>query len=98
MDVGCLLLADHPAAGHAEIVYLGLVPEVRGRAWGLELVRHAKTLSHTMGHARVLAAVDAANRPAMAVYERAEFFVWNRRAVWARACRSIPAATNAVGE
>ena len=38
-DVGCLLLADHPTSSQWELVYMGLVPEVRGRGLGIELVR-----------------------------------------------------------
>ena len=39
-DVGCLLLADHPEHGQLELVYMGLVPGVRGRGWGHFLVQH----------------------------------------------------------
>ena len=44
-DVGCLLVNLHPDVKHAEIVYLAVVPEVRGRGWGLELTRHAQWLA-----------------------------------------------------
>jgi len=39
-DVGCLLVNLHPDAKHAEIVYLGLVPAVRGR--GVAVVARAE--------------------------------------------------------
>jgi hypothetical protein len=31
-DIGCLLLADHPQTNQWELVYMGLVPEARGRS------------------------------------------------------------------
>ena len=36
-DVGVLLLADHPQGRHWELMYMGLVPEARGRGWGGKL-------------------------------------------------------------
>ena len=50
-DVGCLLLADHPDADQWEIVYVGLVPEERGRGSGLALTRHAQWLARQAGRA-----------------------------------------------
>ena len=41
-DVGCLLLADHAAEDQWEIVYAGLVPDARGRSYGLSMSRHAR--------------------------------------------------------
>jgi len=89
-DVGCLLLADHPAQDQFEIVYLGIVPECRGRGWGLALTRQAQWLAHQAGRSRVVLAVDAANRPAIAAYQSAGFAVWDRRSVLVRSFR--PAA------
>jgi len=83
-DVGCLLLADHPPQGNAELVYMGLVPEVRGRGWGLEIVRHAQWLARHAGRQHLVAAVDAANQPALRVYALAGFDVWERRAAFVR--------------
>ena len=33
-DVGCLLLADHPQYENMELVYMGIIPAVRGHALG----------------------------------------------------------------
>ena len=41
-DVGCMLLADHPEHDQCELMYLGMVPEVRGRGWGVQATRHAQ--------------------------------------------------------
>lgn len=84
-DVGCLLLADHPALDQFELVYLGLVPEVRGRGWGLSIVRYAQWLAATRGRQSLVLAVDAANRPAMAMYEAAGMVAWDRRDVYLKA-------------
>ncbi|HEV3025457.1 MAG TPA: GNAT family N-acetyltransferase, partial [Pirellulales bacterium] len=45
VDVGCLLLADHPRTNHWELIYMGVVPEARGRGWGLCMTRHAQWLA-----------------------------------------------------
>jgi ribosomal protein S18 acetylase RimI-like enzyme len=91
-DVGCLLLADHPEQEQVEIVYLGIAPEHRGRGWGLSLTRHAQWLAYRAGRSRVVLAVDAANRPAIAAYEAAGFVGWDRRSILVRDFR--PAATH----
>jgi ribosomal protein S18 acetylase RimI-like enzyme len=70
-DVGVLLLADHPRAGHWELMYMGLVPEARGHGWGWQMTRHAQWLAGRAGVERIVLAVDAVNRPALAMYERA---------------------------
>jgi ribosomal protein S18 acetylase RimI-like enzyme len=81
-DVGCLLLNVHPDVRYAEIVYLALVPEVRGRGWGEALSRKACDLARDAACERVVLAVDAANGPAISMYERAGFFEFERREVW----------------
>ncbi|HPP53879.1 MAG TPA: hypothetical protein PK777_13080, partial [Thermoguttaceae bacterium] len=44
-DVGCLLLTDHPELESLELIYMGLIPSVRGRGWGMELARYAQWLT-----------------------------------------------------
>jgi ribosomal protein S18 acetylase RimI-like enzyme len=86
-DAGCLLLAAHRQTRQWEIVYVGLIPEVRGRGWGLELARHAQYLTRQAGSERLVLAVDAANDPAICMYATAGFRVWDRRAVWIKPLR-----------
>ncbi|HEY2826969.1 MAG TPA: GNAT family N-acetyltransferase [Pirellulales bacterium] len=43
-DIGCLLLADHPPEHNCELIYMGVVPEARGNARGVEMVRYAQWL------------------------------------------------------
>jgi ribosomal protein S18 acetylase RimI-like enzyme len=81
-DVGCLLLADHPAQNQVELVYMGLVPAARGRAWGTVMVRQALRLAAARRRARVVLAVDAANEPALKMYGRAGFVEFDRRAAF----------------
>lgn len=85
VDVGCLLVNRHPDVGHAEIVYVALVPEVRGRGWGLALIRQAFALARATNSQRVVLAVDAANEPAIRHYLVAGFCEFDRRAVWVKA-------------
>lgn len=90
MDVGCLLLNLHPDVQHAEIVYVALVPEVRGRGWGLELTRLALWLARQAAAERVVLAVDSANEPAIRLYKSLGFFEFDRRAVWIQSLTGIP--------
>jgi len=85
-DVGCLLLTAHPRELREEIIYMGISPEERGNAWGLEIVRYAQWLaarSIVTGAAKreLVLAVDAANLPAVDIYLRAGFEN--------RACRQV---------
>jgi ribosomal protein S18 acetylase RimI-like enzyme len=81
-DVGCLLINLHPDVQHAEIVYVGLAPEVRGRGWGLLLTHEALRLANSTKSRQAVLAVDAANQPALQMYFDAGFQVFDRRAVW----------------
>ncbi len=83
-DVGCLLLADHAELDQWELVYMGLVPEARGRGLGIEIVRYAQWLTRIEHRSRLVLAVDAANEPAIALYSEAGFVAWDRRSVFLR--------------
>src|SRR5262249_31332116 len=61
-DVGVLILADHPGAKHRELVYMGIVPEFRGRGWGRQIAHYAQWLTRGARLERLLVAVDAANK------------------------------------
>ncbi len=82
--VGALILADHPAAGSWELVYMGVTPEARGRRLGDRIVQFAQKTAAQGGAERMVLAVDAANRPALDLYRRTGFFEWERRTVYAR--------------
>jgi RimJ/RimL family protein N-acetyltransferase len=77
--VGVLLLAEHTAQDQAELVYMGVVPEARGRGYGLAITRLAQNKTHQLGHARIILAVDTRNHPALDLYARAGFIQFDRR-------------------
>jgi ribosomal protein S18 acetylase RimI-like enzyme len=83
-DIGVLVLADHPSAQHWELVYMGLVPQARGRGWGRQITQHAQALARRANVARIVLAVDAANSPALSMYRAAGFEMWDRRFVYLR--------------
>ena len=84
-DVGVLLMADDPAAGHCELVYMGLVPEARGQGRGVQIARHALRLAQKIRRrARGAWRSMPTNRPALAMYGAAGFTVWDRRTVYVR--------------
>jgi ribosomal protein S18 acetylase RimI-like enzyme len=82
--VGCLLLTDHATDDQWELVYLGLVPDVRGRGWGFQVTRQAQWLTKQAGRKRLVLAVDAENGPAIAAYSQCGFTAWDRRSVFVR--------------
>jgi len=83
-DVGVLLMADHAAAGHWELMYMGLTPEARGRGWGGQITRHAQVLAGRAKVQRIVVAVDEKNIPALRMYGRTGFEAWDRRTVYIR--------------
>lgn len=80
-NVGCLLLADHPSQSQVELVYMGVVPTARGGGGGAAMVREALRIAATLQRARVVLAVDAANDPAVAIYQRCGFTTIETRTV-----------------
>jgi mycothiol synthase len=83
-DIGVLLVAEEPAAGHCELVYMGIVPEARGKGFGVWIARHAVQMARVANADRIVLAVDAANVPALEMYARAGFTTWDRRVVYVR--------------
>lgn len=81
-DIGCLLLSDHPADDQWEVIYLGLIPEVRGRNWGLTVTRMAQWKTGQAGRCRLVLAVDSLNSPAISMYAAAGFEMWDRRSIF----------------
>jgi GNAT superfamily N-acetyltransferase len=83
-DIGVLLLAEHPDEDAWEIVYLGVVPEERGRSYGRALAIQALRCAKKAGRARVLLAVDADNHFARRIYDELGFRVVDTRSVFLR--------------
>jgi ribosomal protein S18 acetylase RimI-like enzyme len=83
-DAGALILANHPAVGNWELVYMGVAPEFRGRGLGEQIVQFALQAASVGGAERLVLAVDAENEPAIGAYRRAGFHEWDRRSVYGR--------------
>lgn len=83
-DVGCLILTEHPRSENCELVYMGVVPEARGRGYGEQIIRFAGAHTSQLRAERLVLAVDERNEPALAMYRRVGFVMWDRRTVYAR--------------
>jgi RimJ/RimL family protein N-acetyltransferase len=79
---GVLLLNELPDWRSLDIVYLGLVPEARGRGLGRELVGRALAAARAAGLPQVTLAVDRRNLPARALYARLGFEGFDEREVF----------------
>jgi ribosomal protein S18 acetylase RimI-like enzyme len=82
-DVGCVLINRHDDQT-AELVYLGLAREARGKGGARELVQQALWQARQAGCAILSVAVDARNLPALRAYERAGFERFDARRVLLR--------------
>ena len=94
-DIGCLLVNVHGEIKHAELVYLGLVSEVRGRGFGRLLSQRALWLARQSQCDRLVLAVDAANAPAIAAYRAVGLSIWDRKALWVRSLTLDASSVNA---
>ena len=63
---------------------MGLVPSVRGRRFGCDVVRQAQQLAQAAGVERIVLAVDAENFPAIKMYNETGFTAWDRRTAFVR--------------
>lgn len=70
---GCLLLNDNPLSGAADVVYLGVAPEFRGRGLGRAMILHAAKDIRRRGYGNMTLAVDAANPYALRIYQSVGF-------------------------
>lgn len=84
VEVGVVLVADHPDADQAELVYMGLTPEARGQGFGRGLIAEALAIAAEFGADQLMTAVDTANTPARKLYGRAGFAAWATREVFTR--------------
>jgi mycothiol synthase len=84
IDIGCLLLTDHPRYENMELIYMGIIPAVRGRRWGMDIARYAQSVAKQAGRRRLVLAVDASNSPAIEMYASVGFQAWDQRRVYYR--------------
>ncbi len=81
--VGCVLVNDAAEEpGAAEVVYLGVRPACRRRGFGTAMLRKAIADAWRRGRGHVNIAVDAANTPALRLYQREGFEETDRRDVY----------------
>jgi ribosomal protein S18 acetylase RimI-like enzyme len=92
-DIGCVLLSHDEKK--SEIVYFGIVPESRGKQLGDAIVSFAINWAIDQGSHWLVAYVDSANVPALRIYDRFEFLVFDRQAVLLRSLPSDGLLENA---
>lgn len=80
---GCVLLTPRGSAS-IELVYLGLVPEVRAQGLGRPLIEQVLRLAAGTGATEITVAVDVRNTPARRIYEAAGFREFDQRRVMLR--------------
>ena len=88
-DVGVLLLADHRAAKHWELMYMGLVPARAAVASVATSCVMRSALRRPPARERIVLAVDAENFPAIKMYNETGFIAWDRRTVFVRFAAGI---------
>jgi ribosomal protein S18 acetylase RimI-like enzyme len=84
VDVGVLILTEHPPGETWELVYMGVVPSARGRGLGEAIVRFGIEQARQSNAERLVLAVDERNILALEMYRRVGFVMWDRRCVYAR--------------
>jgi ribosomal protein S18 acetylase RimI-like enzyme len=85
---GVILINIAPASSGAELVYLGLAPDVRHRGLGRRLLIHGLTLAAERSLRTISLAVDERNEPAIALYRNQKFRRVLRRVAMIRTLRS----------
>lgn len=83
-DVAVILVNDRTEERAQEIVYLGVAPEARRQRLGHDLVAIALHEARAGRFDSVLAAVDASNVPAIALYKQLGFSPVSRRRIYLR--------------
>lgn len=82
-DVGVLIFADHPDQDAWEVVYMGILPEARGRGYGKAMLHSGLRDARAGSRSSVLLAVDSRNRFARRVYDDLGFELFDVRSVHA---------------
>jgi ribosomal protein S18 acetylase RimI-like enzyme len=82
--IGVMLLNGSSGSGSIELVYLGIVPDVRGRGIGQVILNHGLQLIAGSREHKIVLAVDEANAPALGMYEQTGFERTVRRAALVR--------------
>ena len=83
-EIGCLILADHAEFGQLELVYMGLLPEHRGKRFAVQIVQFTLWIARQLGRRMVAVSVDAQNPAAVKAYLRCGFRQWNRKSLYVK--------------
>ena len=83
-DIGVLLLSEHPDQNACEVVYMGVVPEARGRGYGRGMLLTALYEAREAPSESVILAVDSQNTYARRLYEEMDFIEASVKAVHVR--------------
>jgi GNAT superfamily N-acetyltransferase len=89
-SLGTLLLSRTAGNGQVELVYVGLVPQARGRGVGDLLIRWSLAVVGLENRRHLSLAVDAANQPALRLYFRHGFSRVGSRVALIRDLRERP--------
>ena len=87
-DAGLILIADHgddpnlAGCRTAELLYIGLIPEVRGRGLGKRFLRHTLRELQQAGFGSISVAVDTRNLYAIRLYRDLGFVSCDLQEVW----------------
>lgn len=85
--VGVLLTAPYPDGEQWEIVYVGITPRYRGQHLGRKVLAHLSSLAAAKKVEYVVVAVDAANAPALRIYEQGGYVRWAERTAYIRSVK-----------
>ena len=80
--VGVVLVTEIPETRAWDLSYLGVIPEVRRRGLGRELVHKVQIEAQLAGVSNVSLSVDTRNRPAWELYLGMGFEPYDRREVY----------------
>lgn len=81
--------SEPPADGPViEIVYMGLVPEARGKGYGSVLVDQAAKIARSVGGSRFILGVDRNNQPARDIYRSKGMIELLSETVWVKQINS----------
>ena len=82
--IGTLILTELEKSKMFELTYMGIVPEFRGKNLAHEIVAFTKFVAGKHNSERLLVSVDIQNEPAINVYSRHDFQVYDRKEIYAR--------------
>ncbi|MDG2423695.1 MAG: GNAT family N-acetyltransferase [Phycisphaerales bacterium] len=77
--VGAVLINQSTRGNQAELVYIGLAANARGRGWGRTLLSQGLSLASSAHLQQVALAVDIQNTPALDLYTSTGFIATGRR-------------------